>query len=437
MLKHYYILFIILLILQSCDSGTSSGDNSLAATEYQFNLNAQIANQCGHLASFSQLEVHLQDDNWQLIEKYSANTNGLVSFITEQKQINYTIVAKYQQGDKEEGLDIISYFQAETTTPASYLATFDSLLDNSSCECVVQDIELQHRSFSSIDSISTSFNHDNIVSINSGKTHFSNAEVCRKVDEEWPVQSIAMRGLDANDNAIGVASLLENFSSNTENLWQMAAVEVADSISLSEDHSIFEIVQTFKNGEHFYNKIDADDSQLLVFKSHPYISEAIYSSLASHTFESIDTIFGLSTFTSHHQFKSTIFDETLNFLVEVEQPNIDSINFSELAADGSYDYSVVSGYSVVKIVFNYQTTGTSLPTNWTMYGPLKGTLASSVQLSGYEGIIEPDSYISSSEIKIIKSSNSDNYTDYISYYQGNVSSDLADDLNYFQLRLVL
>jgi len=438
MINKHLSTMLLLVFLPSCGSGSSSGNNNTLPTEYQFKLTAQQTNQCGQQIAFNEFELHLQDDNWQLINKYIADANGQVSFATEQKNINYTIIAKYQQGEANEGLDITSYYNVNTTTTASYVATYDNLLDSSTCECVTQDIELQHRSFSAIDSISTSFSYDNWHSTDSQNTYFTNAEVCRLIDGEWPTHSIAIRGLDTNNSAIGVASLLNDFTSNTESLWLSAAIEVADIVSLSPEHTAFNMMQEFANGEHFYVESSEDDTELLIFNTHPYISESIYHTSTSHIFDHLDTIFGQSTFASYHQIKSTISNEATSVSADTEQPDIDYTNFSELAADGSYDYSAVSGYPLVNISFSYQVSLASIttPINWTMYGPIKGVLASSVQLTGFEDTITPDTDIQNTEIKIIKSATTNNYDDYIQYYQGNTDSDFANDLRSFELKLV-
>ncbi|OUR62489.1 hypothetical protein A9Q74_04845 [Colwellia sp. 39_35_sub15_T18] len=431
---------LLLVFLPSCGSGSSSSSdsNNTQPIEYQFKLSAQQTNRCGQQVAFNQFELHLQDDNWQLIDKYTADANGQVSFATEQEYINYTIIAKYQQGAEEEGLDITSYHHANTTTSASYVATYDNLLDTSTCECVTQDIELQHRSFSVIDSVSSSFSYESWHSTDSQNTYFTNAEICRLIDDEWPIHSIAIRGLDTNNGAIGVASILNDFGSNTEGLWQSAAIEVADNVPLSSEHAAFNMMQEFANGEHFYVESSEDDTELLVFNTHPYTSESIHYARTSHIFDHLDTIFGQSTFASYHQIKSTMNDEATSVSAETEQPDIDYTNFSELAADGSYDYSAVSGYPLVDISFSYQVSSASIttPINWTMYGPIKGILASSVQLAGFEDTITPDTDIQNTEINIIKSLTTNNYDDYIYYYQGNTDSDFANDLQSFQLELV-
>lgn len=438
MLKNSIIITLLLLI-QSC--GSSSDSSSDTATEYEFTLLAELINQCGQQAAFNQLEVHLQDENWQLIKKYTADMNGQINFITDQKEINYTIIAKSQQGESEESLDIISYYHANTSTPAWYTATYDKLLDNSNCECVTQDIELRHRAFSKVDSISTSFDHDSSQLIDSQTTYFNGSEVCHKTNDEWPVQSISIRGFDANNNAIGVASLLEYANSNSENLLQLAAIEVADIIPLPQKHAAFQLTQKFKKGEHFQTSIAADDKELLVFNTHPYISESTYHAKAIFVYENIDTIFGHSAFSSYHQIRSNLYEETFDVFAETNKPNIDNTRFSELASDGSYDYSAVSDYPFVEVVFDYQVSsinsGTSTSVKWTMYGPIKGTLAYSVPLSFLEWNIGMDDNIQITNIKIIKSLNSNKYSDYINYYQGNTESNLTDNLRYYHLQLAL
>lgn len=436
MLNKFSITLISLLFLQSCGSGSSSDSSTPVIKEYQFQLEAHLTNSCGQKIAFDRYEVHLQDDDWQLIEKYNADVNGQVNFTSRQEDINYTIIAKSQKEQSAEGLDIVSYYQANAATSASYEATYDNLKDNTNCECITQDITIQHRAFSIVDSISTSFNYEGEYDTNSRSTNLTNVEVCRKVNDAWPVQSVSIRGVDDNNKAIGVASIIEDFSTNAENEWQVAAIEVADTVDLPQDSIAFQMAQTFMNGEHFQTNTEDNDEEVLIFNTHPYISESIYHTEASHIFEDLDTIFGQSTFTSHHQVKSTMYGAAFDVLAETTRPNIDNSSFSSLTGDGIYDYSNVFGYPMVQIIFNYQV-NTPVPVTWTMYGPRKGVLASSVQLTGYEDVINLDTSIQSTNIKIIKSLNSSKYEEYIRYYQGVKNTEFEDNLHYFQLKLQL
>jgi hypothetical protein len=433
MLKHSPIILVPLLLIQACGSSSSS-DETPEPSEYQFNLSAKLSNKCGLESSFNQYEVHLQDDNWELITKYSANADGFVSFTTAQKDINYTIVAKTQQGDTAEGLDIVSYYQAQTTTPASYSATYDSLQNNEACECNTQDIELSHKTFSSIDSVDASFSFSEWHHIDEEKTYITDAQVCRDINSQWPVQSIAIRGLDINSNITATASILTDFTSNEEQLWEAFAVQDTYTATLPEEHTGFEMKQVFAAGEHFHTKVNEADQILPVFNSHPYVSESTYNSSSNHIFETLNTIFGQSTFGSYHQVHSTMFEEAFTVAPELEEPNIDNASFSELAADGSYDYSTVSGYPLIKISFDYETDDET-PVLWSLYGPIKGQLPSSVQLVGYEEIIGPDTDIEVTDIKIIKSAISNKYDDYIKHYQGAEINEFEDSLRYFHLKL--
>jgi hypothetical protein len=350
-------------------------------------------------------------------------------------------VAKSQQGSDEEGLDIVSYYHANTTTAASYEATYDNAIDNATCECITQDIQLQHRSFSAIDSIAVSFDYQSYDIIDTQNTNFNDTEICRVIEGEWPVQSIAIRGKDVNGNRIGAASVFENVESNNDNLFKIAAIESADNITLPAVHQAFTIMQLIDEKEHFKTEVEESSTEVLVFNTHPYISESLFYSMGSNTLDSLNTIFGQSTLTSHHQIKSTVYNEAINVLAETTIPNIDNITFSELSSDGSYDYSAISEYPMVEVIFDYDIStvnaGTSIPITWTMYGANKGIFASSVQLDGYEDVIDPDSYIHSTDIKIIKSENTNTYEDYINYYQGNTDTDFSDNLYYFQLTLLL
>lgn len=438
MLKHSSIILVPLLLIQACGSSSNS-DKTPEPAEYQFNLSAKLTNTCGLESSFDKYEVHLQDDNWELIAKYSANVDGLVSFTTDQKEINYTIVAKTQQDEAAEGIDIVSYYQAQTTTPASYSATYDSLQDDASCECNTQDIQLAHRYFNEIKSVATSFSYDDWQIIDPKTTYFSGVEVCRKSEDLWPVQSIAVRGLDINNNTSVAASLLNDFTDNEEQLWQASALEDYYIADLPLEHASFEMNQMFSDGEHFHVAVDVNDERLPVFSSHEYISESRYHSNSNHIFEIIDSMFRYSVFGSYHQIHSTMFNDAFTVSAELEEPNIDNENFSELAADGTYDYSAVSGYPLIEVGFDYDTEATTdaPAVFWTLYGPTKGKLPSSVQLEGYEEIVTPDSDIKTTDIRIIKSGNTNKYDDYIEYYQGNLDDEFSDNLKYFHLKLKL
>jgi hypothetical protein len=68
----------------------------------------------------------LQDDNWQTINRYSADESGVISFETTNEFINYTLVAKNQQGTEAEGLNVVSFYQASSNAPAHYQANLIS-----------------------------------------------------------------------------------------------------------------------------------------------------------------------------------------------------------------------------------------------------------------------------------------------------------------------
>jgi len=442
MLNIYAITLIMLCFISACGSSSSNeaGSESNASPEqYLFTLSAVAINKCDVAVPFTDIEMLLQDDNWQVINRYSTDLNGLISFETTNKHINYTLVAKYQQDGTVQEYDITSFYQVETTTPATYETANTLSADNSNCDCITQNINLEHRAFSNINTVSTSFNYEQWQQIDNQSSYFTNAEICRVQEEEWPIQSISLRGTDINDNAVGVASLLSDFVTNDENLWQAAAIEVAELAPLPEEHTYIENSQTFSNGQHFNNLITPEDTEILIFNSHQYISESLYQAKSTYEFESLQTIFGYSIFSSYHQIISSIYQDAFTVMPETDQPDIDNTRFSELSSDGSYDYSELSDYPMVKIMFGYEVLNNSKTTaiNWTLFGPNQGLLPSHIQLPGYESIITPDTNIQSTDIKIIKSAKANNYNDYMKYYQGNTDSDFNDNLKYFHLQLAL
>ena len=86
-------------------------------------------------------------------------------------------------------------------------------------------------------------------------------------------------------------------------------------------------------------------------------------------------------------------------------------------------------YTVISFTFTAYDPDTELlmPAKWTFYGPDQGILAISADLTGYKDIINIDTDKKSTEIRLIKSMMTNNYQDYIRYYQGGNTVDNALD----------
>ena len=258
-------------------------------------------------------------------------------------------------------------------------------------------------------------------------------EKALQIEGEWPLHSFSVKGTDANQKAIAAADFSNDFSENVAGVWSLCAFQVADAVDLVMPHQDFNTNQLIKDIKHFPIAVTEDDDSVLVFSTHDYISEAFYQSQASVTFDESSSIFGSSVIKTHQQVIST--KATDSFLVKAneQKPPIDDRNFSEIKEDGNYDYSAVSGYPLAVISFTFTAydadTSLLMPAKWTFYGPEQGMLAISADLTGYEDIINIDTDKKSTDIHLIKSMMTNNYRDYIKYYQAGNTVESALDVS--------
>ncbi|MBU2979695.1 hypothetical protein [Alteromonas sp. C1M14] len=423
-------------LVQACGSSSDSSSTSTDSDgNYTFTLNAVLTNDCGVEAPFTDVELLLQDADWTYQQTYSPDADGVITFTTSEKNINFTLVAKTQSGDSEEGLDIVSYYQASSSTETTYQATYDNLVSNDTCECITQDASLRHRAFANIDEAWTSLPFEGWESVSDTETLFTDVTACRVIDGDWPVASLMVKGTDDDEEKIGSADFISDFTTDGTGEWAVSAVEVADEISLSKKHPDIVISQEFEEGEHFQSAISEDDDTALLFTSHMYINEAYYKGVAENTLSTSSNLYGSWSVTSGHQVISTDYDDALDAEASDDMPSIDTVSFSELDDDGTYDYSGVKNYPMAIIRFTYGYT--SVPVTWTMYGPEEGILPNSVALEGYDDIVDSDSYITDTQVTLLKSDNTNNYDDYIEYYQSLESDDFATDLHQYDITITL
>ena len=429
MIKKLILPSFLTLLVQGCGgSSASTPEVPVEPIEYTFSLTSQLTNDCDISSAFSEVELLLQDDTWQTLQRYQADENGVISFTTTDEFINYTLVAKDQKGSEAEGLNVVSFYQASSTTPAYYQAQFDNSLDNSSCECVTQDLELSHRPFANQASVTSSLSFESWKIIDESHTRFEGVTVCREIDGNWPMHSFSVLGTDANQKEIAAGEFIDDFRGGA---WSLAAFQVADTADLAASHQGFITNQIIANTKHFLAEVVADDESLLIFDTHSYISEAFYQSKASVTFDESSSIFGSSVIKTHHQIISSNAQESFSVKASEQKPAIDDRNFSEIKADGSYDYSAVSGYPMAKIAFTFTAydpeTKLLMPAKWTFYGPEKGMLAISAPLTGYEDIINIDTDKKATDVRLINSIITNNYQDYVKFYQGFGERAMTDD----------
>jgi len=426
---------LLTTLLQACGgSSSSTPDVPTEPVEYIFSLTSQLTNDCGVASAFTEVELLLQDDTWQTLKVYQADDNGVISFVTESEFINYTIVAKDQKGSEAEGLNVVSFYQASSATPSHYQAQFDEKLDSLneiSCECVTQNIELSHRTFETQTSVTSSLGDVSWEPIDNKTTLLEGIKVCKAVDGNWPLHSFSVLGTDSNQKAIVAGGLKDDFSENVDGVWLLAADEVADTIDLVMPHQALNTNQLIDNRKHFSTNVIEEDESLFIFDTHSHISEAYYQSQARVTFNGGDFFWGSSVIENYQQIISTSAQESLAVKVDEQIPAIDVDNHSEIKADGNYDYSAVAGYPMAVISYDFTTydpaTKLLMPAKWTFYGAEKGVLAISAELTGYKDIINISTNKKATQVELIKSIITNNYQDYIKHYQGKSALDMSVD----------
>jgi len=429
-------------ILSAC-GGSGSSTTSASQTSYPFELTATLNNSCGGQAAFSDIELLLQDDDWQVIERYQADASGVISFTTSDEYINYTLVAGSQQGDEAAGLDIKSFYQANSAVTSSYQATYDSQISDASCECFSNNVVLTHRTLASMRDVHSSLPYDAVVAIDSNTTQFINVQACREVGGSWPVASFMVSGDSLSGQLVGAANFLTSFEESDG--WELAAIEIPEEVSLVANETLsFNSAQLFSDAEHFSMVVAAADQSLLIFNSHEYISEAQYKFYAQKTLGSSSTLFSESSLNSTQQILSSSFDGAYSAEVEVTDVDIDYINFSELSADGSFDYSSVNNHPMAIIAFSYSVLddeGQYYPVTWTTYHEDQGSLASSVPLPDYPDIVnQTTTIIDATQVTLVRSDSSSRYQDYISFFQQGkgiattevADGDFNDDIHFYQ-----
>jgi hypothetical protein len=433
-LNNYLISTLATMIfLHGCGGSSSSTPNPpVVPTEYNFSLTSQLTNKCGVKSVFTDIKLLVQDDTWQTIDTYESDEDGVISFVTTSEFINYTVIAKNQQANENEGLNIVSFYRAHSATASYYHAQFDNKLDNSSCECIKQNLSLSHRPFSEQTHVNSSLPFDSWQALNDSTTIFEGVEVCRASNEQWPLHSFSVKGQDSNQKDIAIAEFFDDFDSNESALWSLSAFQVADNQALTLPHQSFITNQLVGDRQHFVTEVDEMDPSLLIFDTHPYISEAYYQSRATQVFDESSSIFGSSVVKTHQQIIASDAASSFAVMAVTEKPPIDDRNFSEIQADGSYNYSAVTGFPMVIVTFTFTTfdplTQLLMPAKWTHFGPQQGSLAISGPLTGYEDIVNINTDKKATNVVLINSVMANDYEDYISHFQS--ESNLAKTIDF-------
>ncbi|NQZ26512.1 MAG: hypothetical protein HRT55_09380 [Colwellia sp.] len=426
--KHLISPLLLTLFLQGCGgSSSSTPPEPPEPVEYNFSLTSQLTNDCGIDSAFTDVELLLQDEAWQTLEVYQPDESGVISFVTENEFINYTLVAKNQQGSEVEGLNVVSFYQASSATPSHYQAQFDNVVDNpSSCECVTQDLNLAHAPLAMERSVTSSASIDEWVSIDESNTLFKGVTVCRAIDGSWPLHSFSVEGLGLNQRLIAAGSFFDlNAEANSESDWSLFATLPATSYQLTPPYQELSSVQLIDGEQHFPMQVAEGEQSLLIFDNHINTFKSYYQSQASVTFPLIDSIKESAVSKNIHRVTSTEAQTSIDVKASAYKPNFDYPTFEEIKGDGSYNYGTVAGFPMA--IINFTFTGLSMPVKWTFYGPEKGELAISVPLTGYADIIDIRTRKEAIDVRLVKSLDTNNYHDYIKHYQGNSSANMTSD----------
>lgn len=423
---------LLTLFIQGCGGSSSSAPEiPVEPVEYSFSLTSKLTNDCGVNVAFTEVELLLQDETWQTLTTYKSDENGLISFVTESEFINYTLVAKNQQGTEVQGLNVVSFYQASSATPAHYQAEFDDLIDNASCQCEKQDVKLNHNPMAMERTVTHSSSIDEWMPIDDSNTLFKGVTVCRAIDGNWPLHSFSVEGLDFNQDLVAVGQFLDlNTFVSGDGAWLISAILPAKKYELNPPYQEITSVQLIDGDRHFATEVAKGVQSLLVFTGHKYVSETYYQSQASVAFDERDSVVRSSVVKTTHQIVLPEAQESLAVKSDEQRPPIDDIGITEIKSDGRYDYSAVVGFPMAVISYTFlafDSENRLFPAKWTFYGQEQGMLAINVPLSGYENIINIDTRKEAIGVHLVKSMATNNYQDYIKYYQGNSSADMSND----------
>lgn len=415
-----FILFPTLasvFLLASCGGGgsSSSDDDNKPPATYQFTLQSLIKNSCGVTSAYSDAQVFLQDENWQVLSEHQVNSEGLVELSTTNNKINFTILAAYKGDNDIESYQAVSYHQVDTNVKATYYATHSDKVDNSTCECITQDVVLSHINSNNVQGALSSAEFESYELVDGSTTTFKQVESCRIKDQEWPEHSFAV--YDPEDGFVGFH---QDFSATDDSTWQV--FDNGSGIAVSFNRKDVDMVtsQIFNQTRHFAKTVLAESSEAIIFENHKFGAETVYSARADFIFKDESSPFGSVSLKSRETVFSQNYNDSLAVKPSENDENIDYITWAEIEASGAYDYSHVSRHkmAVISYVFDAKNPDTQIdmPVLWTSYGPIEGQLPMNTLLPGFEGIVDGDTDIDVTKVNLLRHHAFDDYQDYINYY---------------------
>ncbi|QBY03765.1 hypothetical protein E2K93_04945 [Thalassotalea sp. HSM 43] len=403
------------ILLMSCGGGGGSKDieNKPLPVPVTFNLQAKVINDCGSESPFTNVELILQDENWQVISRHEPDAQGAFAVDVINQRINYTLVANYQQGEDDEGIEAVSFHQVDADVAATYYATHAGQTNNENCQCNSQDLTLNHPRIDALTQANSSAEFSDIEVISGTSTMFKGVEVCRDSSQPWATHSFTVQGTDNNGNLVA----LGGFGTGLEDV---NAFESAAMIQISSSNPELYTDQVFNGVRHFAITVEEDAGEVLIFDNHEYSAESVYSGNAQIVFDDTSSIFGNVSVYSEHSIYSDNYNDALDLKPSKNEPDIDLDRLTEIQDDGLYDYGSVNNHEMAVFTFVYRAkdpqTELDMPARWKIYAPIAGSLPIIDGLPGYQDIIGTDTSIKGTFVDLIRSYDSGDYDDYVDYY---------------------
>ncbi|WNC67983.1 hypothetical protein RI845_15840 [Thalassotalea nanhaiensis] len=422
-----------LILLTACGSGSGgSDDDDKEPTTHQFTLQSLIKNSCGQATPYSDAQVFLQDENWQVLSEHQINDEGLVEITTTNDKINFTVLAAFKGDNNIESYQAMSYHQVDSDVKATYYATHSDKLDNSTCECITQDVVLSHINSNNVQNALSSATFEGYELIDGSTTTFKQVESCRISGQEWPEHSFAVY-----DSEEGFVGFHQDFTTTENGTWEVFDDGNGISVSFNRKDMNMTTSQIFNHTRHFAKTVVAESNETIIFENHKFTGNAVYSASADFIFKEESSPFGSVGLKSRETVFSPDYNDSLAVKPSEDDENIDYITWGEIEASGAYDYSHVSKHkmAVISYVFDAKNPDTQLdmPVLWTSFGPIEGQLPMNTLLPGFEDIINGDTGIDVTQVNLLRHHSFDNYQEYINYYTKlghadvNQQMDITDD----------
>ncbi|WNC73027.1 hypothetical protein RGQ13_03320 [Thalassotalea psychrophila] len=419
-----------LILLTACGSGGGGGDDedNKPPASYSFTVQSLIKNSCGETSAYADAQVFLQDENWQVISEHPVDNEGLVEINSTNDKINFTILAAYKGDNGIESYQAVSYYQVDTDIKATYYATHADKLDNSTCECITQDVVLSHINSNNIQNAISSAEFESYELVDGVTTTFKQVESCKVKGQEWAEHSFAVYDLEE-----GFVGFHQDFSATDNGSWQVFDNGSGIAVSFNRKDMNMTTSQIFNQTRHFTKTALAETNETIIFENHKFSGETLYSASADFIFKEESSPFGSVSLKSRETVFSQDYNESLAVKPSEDDENIDYITWAEIEASGAYDYSKVSKHkmAVISYIFDAKNPDTELdmPVLWTSYGPIEGQLPMNTLLPGFEDIVDGDTDIDVTRVNLLRHHSFDNYQEYINYYTNLGHADVSQQMD--------